>query len=60
MAKKNKEEIKPEENINQVNEFLSRHSDFTLDTSRESIPFETGHDGAFAARLIRRPRKGTR
>ena len=50
----------PEENINQVNEFLSRHSDFTLDTSRESIPFETGHDGAFAARLIRRPRKEAR
>ena len=44
----------PEENIDQINAFLSRHSDFTLDTTRESVPFETGHDGAFAARLIRK------
>ena len=44
----------PEENTDQVNAFLSRHSDFTLDTTRESIPFESGHDGAFAARLIRK------
>ena len=44
----------PEENTDQVNAFLSRHPDFTLDTTRESIPFESGHDGAFAARLIRK------
>ena len=44
----------PEENIDQVNAFLSRHPDFTLDTTRESVPFESGHDGAFAARLIRK------
>ena len=44
----------PEENADQVNAFLSRHSDFTLDTTRESVPFESGHDGAFAARLIRK------
>ena len=50
----------PEENDEQVKAFLSRHPDFTLDTTRESIPFESGHDGAFAARLIRRPRKGAR
>ena len=43
----------PEENLVQVNAFLARHSDFTLDTTRESIPVESGHDGAFAARLIR-------
>ena len=43
----------PEENIDQVNAFLSRHSDFALDTTRESVPFESGHDGAFAARMIR-------
>ena len=43
----------PEENLDQVNAFLARHPDFTLDTTRESIPFESGHDGAFAARLIR-------
>ena len=44
----------PEENDEQVTAFLSRHSDFKLDTTRESIPFESGHDGAFAARLIRK------
>ena len=43
----------PEENLDQVNAFLSRHPDFMLDTTRESVPFESGHDGAFAARLIR-------
>ena len=43
----------PEENTEQVNAFLARHSDFALDTTRESIPFESGHDGAFAARLMR-------
>ena len=44
----------PEENDEQVKAFVARHSDFTLDTTRESIPFESGHDGAFAARLIRK------
>ena len=44
----------PEENLDQVNAFLARHPDFTLDTVRESVPFETGHDGAFAARLVRK------
>ena len=43
----------PEENLEQANAFLARHPDFALDTTRESIPFESGHDGAFAARLIR-------
>ena len=43
----------PEENAEQVNAFLKRHPDFTLDTTRESVPFESGHDGAFAARLVR-------
>ena len=47
----------PEENAEQVNAFLGRHADFALDSTRESIPFETGHDGAFAARLIRAPRR---
>ena len=42
-----------EENDEQVKAFVARHPDFTLDTTRESIPFESGHDGAFAARLIR-------
>ena len=44
----------PEENLDQVNAFLARHPDFTLDTTRESIPFESGHDGAFAARIVRK------
>ena len=44
----------PEENFEQVNAFLSRHPDFTLDVTRESVPFESGHDGAFAARFVRR------
>ena len=43
----------PEENDEQVKAFVARHPDFMLDTTRESIPFESGHDGAFAARLIR-------
>ena len=43
----------PEENLEQMNAFLARHPDFRLDASRESVPFESGHDGAFAARLVR-------
>ena len=37
----------------QVTAFLARHPDFSLEESRESIPFESGTDGAFAARLRR-------
>ena len=44
----------PEENLRQVEAFLARHPDFALTESRESIPFETGHDGAFAALLTRK------
>ena len=44
----------PEENLRQVEAFLVRHPDFELVESRESIPFETGHDGAFAALLTRK------
>ena len=43
----------PEENALQVEAFLSRHADFRLVASKESIPFETGFDGAFAAALER-------
>ena len=46
----------PEENESQVAAFLARHPDFSLAESRESIPFESGTDGAFAARLMRNPR----
>ena len=43
----------PEENLAQVEAFLSRHPDFKLTESRESLPFESGVDGSFAARLER-------
>ena len=43
----------PEENLGQVEAFLARHPDFTLTESRESIPYASGHDGAFAALLTR-------
>ena len=45
----------PGENEAQVTAFLARHPDFSLAESRESIPFESGTDGAFAARLMRNP-----
>ena len=44
----------PEENEEQVAAFLARHSEFELVESRESLPFETGYDGAFAATLVRK------
>ena len=44
----------PEENALQAEAFLRRHSDFAAVDSKESIPFETGHDGAFAASFRRR------
>lgn len=43
----------PEENDEQVEGFLVRHPEFRLVEKRESVPFETGHDGAFAAALVR-------
>lgn len=46
--------IEPEENAQQVGSFLSRHADFALEKTAESLPFETGHDGAFAAALRRK------
>jgi len=45
----------PEENEAQVTAFLARHPDFSLEESRESIPFDSETDGAFAARLRRNP-----
>jgi 16S rRNA (cytosine967-C5)-methyltransferase len=44
----------PEENIQQVEAFLKRHPEFELESTEESIPYETQWDGAFAAALIRR------
>lgn len=43
----------PEENMAQVEAFLARHPDFSLAESRESVPYESGTDGAFAAKLVR-------
>ena len=45
----------PEENEAQVTAFLARHPGFSLEESRESIPFDSETDGAFAARLRRNP-----
>ena len=45
----------PEENERQVAAFLARHGDFSSDVSRESLPFDSRTDGAFAARLKRNP-----
>ena len=45
----------PEENMSQVEAFLKRHPDFSLAESRESVPHESGTDGAFAAKLLRKP-----
>jgi 16S rRNA (cytosine967-C5)-methyltransferase len=44
----------PEENHGQVEAFLSRHGDFVLTSEKESVPFESGCDGAFAAVLSRK------
>ena len=42
----------PEENGGTVEAFLARHPDFKLAESSESVPFESGRDGAFAAALV--------
>lgn len=44
----------PEENEAQAAAFTRRHHDFEMTASAESVPFVTGHDGAFAARFTRR------
>lgn len=43
----------PEENSLQVESFLRRNPAFTLLKSEESIPFESGCDGAYAAALAK-------
>ena len=47
----------PEENEAQIAAFLAAHSEFSEVARRESLPFETGHDGAFAC-AMRRSEKG--
>ena len=48
----------PEENEMQVRSFLSRHSDFSLGASDETVPHIAGCDGAYAAVLARRQTEG--
>jgi 16S rRNA (cytosine967-C5)-methyltransferase len=43
----------PEENEEQIRAFCARHPAFTVVESRQSVPIETGHDGAYACALIR-------
>ena len=43
----------PEENAEQIAAFLVAHPDFKEVGRYESVPFETGHDGAFACALVR-------
>lgn len=43
----------PEENMERVSDFLSSRPDFTLGETRESVPYLTDMDGAFAAELKR-------
>ena len=44
----------PEENGERIAAFLAAHPDFTEEARRESVPHESGHDGAFACALVRR------
>ena len=43
----------PEENAEQIAAFLAGHPDFEEIGRRESLPFASGHDGAFACALRR-------
>ena len=43
--------LEPEENRRVVEEFLRTHCAFRLTAWKESVPFRSGFDGAFAARL---------
>jgi len=47
----------PEENADRIAAFLAARPDFEELSRRESIPFETGHDGAFACALRRQARR---
>lgn len=42
-----------EENLSQVKSFLAKHKEFSLSSERESLPFQTNQDGAYAAAFIR-------
>ena len=44
----------PEENGDRVAAFLAAHPNFAEESRRESIPHESGHDGAFACALVKK------
>jgi len=46
--------ILPRENEKQVQAFLERNSDFELEESRSVLPSESGFDGFYMARMIRK------
>lgn len=45
--------LEPEENQERVRRFLGRHPSFSLDAELALFPWETGFDGAYAARIGR-------
>jgi 16S rRNA (cytosine967-C5)-methyltransferase len=46
--------IEPEENLGQIEAFLTDHPDYQLRSTREALPFRDETDGAFAARIERK------
>jgi 16S rRNA (cytosine967-C5)-methyltransferase len=44
----------PEENQDRIEAFLSKYPEFEEISRKESIPFESGHDGAFACSMQKR------
>ncbi|MBU1693153.1 MAG: 16S rRNA (cytosine(967)-C(5))-methyltransferase RsmB [Verrucomicrobia bacterium] len=46
--------LEPEENENQIREWLAGHPEFALEGERALRPPDSGTDGAYAARLVRR------
>jgi 16S rRNA (cytosine967-C5)-methyltransferase len=45
--------LEPEENGQVVDEFLSEHTAFKLERTRELLPFVEGVDGTYVARMVR-------
>ena len=45
--------LEPEENGQVVNEFLSEHTAFKLERTRELLPFVEGVDGTYVARMLK-------
>ncbi|HYT61333.1 MAG TPA: transcription antitermination factor NusB [Haliangiales bacterium] len=45
--------LEPEENNEVVKEFLATHTEFTMESERDLVPFEDGVDGAYGAKFQR-------